>query len=137
MPLRPGMPANTGGNDPIRAAAQSNMQEGMRDPSQLPQGPNPQAGLGGPPDPQQMGGQPMQQGPSVGQHLAAAWQLYVQGQANPEDTENIRQFFEAFVELANTMSQDQAPPPGAQPGPPPGMNPQQSAQAAPVMGRPY
>jgi len=133
MPLRPGMPPDRGGNDPIRAAAQSNMQRGMTtpgtDPNQLPL-----RGAGqGPAAPGMQ--QPQQMGPSVGGMLWEAFDLYIANGARPEDTEEIRQFFEAFVELANTMAGEQAPAPQpAQPAP--RMAPGRTAAAAPAPGRP-
>ncbi len=105
-PLQQSLPANQGGNQPSVVAAMSRQRMGA-----------PSAGA----DPSQIGS--AQQGPQgagqgVGALLAQALQLYVQGGASPGDTEQIRQFFEAFVQIAAETQQGVqagAAPPGAVP----------------------
>ncbi len=100
MPQQPGLPLGgpntSGGNNPAQVAAMQRIRGGATsatDPSQLPQGQGIQgAGEGG----------------QLGQLLAQALQLYVQGQANPSDTEQIRQFFESFVAIAEESQRDLA-----------------------------
>jgi len=101
MPEQPGLPiggpSQSGGNNPMQAAAMQRVRGGVMsagtDPNQLPQGQTPQ--LAG-------------QGSGVGQLLAQALQLFVQGGANPTDTEQIRQFFEQFVAIAEESKRDMA-----------------------------
>jgi hypothetical protein len=118
MPL-PGVPA-TGGNNPAVVAAMQRQRAGTMsagaDPNQMPNAAGP-GGAGG---------------TGVGHHLAQALKLYVAGGANPGDTEQIRQFFEAFVRIAAETKQQvgsQAAPAG---GPQMGAG---MAQAAPMPGR--
>jgi hypothetical protein len=92
-----GGPSQSGGNNPMQAAAMQRVRGGVisagTDPNQLPQGQIPQ-GAG--------------QGSGVGQLLAQALQLFVQGGANPADTEQIKQFFEQFVAIAEESQRDMA-----------------------------
>ena len=104
LPPSGGLPQNSGGNQPAVVAAMSRQRAGApsagTDPNQLPSGQGaPGAGQG------------------VGFHLSQALQLFVQGGASPGDTEQIKQFFEAFVRIAEeTQGQlaGQAAPPGGQ-----------------------
>jgi len=83
-------PDYSGGNNPAVSAAMSNLRgtgtQQPATPNQLPGQQGPQPGAGG--------------GASVGALLAQALQLYVQGGARPEDTMQVKQFFEAFVRIA-------------------------------------
>ena len=83
-------PDYSGGNNPAVSAAMSNLrgtgQQAPATPNQLPAQQGPQFGAGG--------------GASVGTLLAQALQLFVKGGASQEDTMQIKQFFEAFVRIA-------------------------------------
>ena len=116
---QPSLPQNSGGNNPAVVAAMSRQRTGA-----------PTAGT----DPNQMSVQPGPQGAGEGQgvefHLAQALQLYVSGGANQGDTEQIRQFFEAFVGIAAETQQGfegQAAPMGG---------PQMGAGTAPAAPQP-
>lgn len=117
-PLQPSLPANQGGNNPAVTAAMSRQRMGA-----------PSAGA----DPSQIGS--AQQGPQgagqgVGALLAQALQLYVAGGASPGDTEQIRQFFEAFVDIARQTQE------GVQAGAAPAGGPQLGAGTAPMAPQP-
>ena len=112
------LPANQGGNNPAVVAAMSRQRMGA-----------PSAGT----DPNQIGtAQQMSQGAGqgVGFHLAQALQLYVSGGANPSDTEQIKQFFEAFVQIAEETQR------GFQAGMAPAGGPQMGAGTAPMAPQP-
>lgn len=112
------LPANQGGNQPAVVAAMSRQRMGA-----------PSAGA----DPNQIGtAQPGVEGAGqgVGFHLAQALQLYVSGGANPSDTEQIRQFFEAFVGIAQETQQ------GVQAEGAPVGGPQMGAGMAPMAPQP-
>ena len=105
MPVIAGDPNNGGGNQAAVSAAMSNIRQGAMN-QQAAAPANPQAPQGG---------------GDYGQRLFGMLQEYVQAGAPPELTEQIKQFFEAFVELARQMEQgvqSQAAPPGGamQPG---------------------
>lgn len=111
--MPPNAPSQSGGNDPAVAAALSRMQ-----------------GRGGQTAPAP--GMDQGQGQGVGFHLAQALQLFIQGGANPADTQEVKLFFESFVKLAQESESrmgDQAP---MGPGPGPGM----AAQAAAASPQP-
>jgi hypothetical protein len=116
MPVIPqGNPNTSGGNNPAVVAAMGNIRQGAMQQAAAP------------PD-QQM---PQADGNAFGQLLAQALQMYVASQGAPEFTEQLRQFFEAFVQIAAEMQQGiqgQAATPGA--GPPPGVA-NATPQAAP------
>jgi hypothetical protein len=125
MPLvAPGLPQNSGGNDPARSAALGrlgNSQSGVTDPNQLPRG---QAGAG------PMVGASGREISPVAQLLSQAATLFVQRQGQPEDIEAIKGFLAFVQELAESSAgapQGQAVPPGVGAGP----LPQMSAQGAP------
>lgn len=111
MAIGSGMPSESGGNNPAVAAALSRMQG---------------RGTGqGAPAP----GMDQGQGQGVGFHLAQALEMFIQGGANPADTQEVKLFFESFVKLAQESESrmgDQAP---MGPGPGPGMAAQAAAAA--------
>lgn len=117
LPPAGGGPQESGGNNPAVVAAMSRQRMGA-----------PSAGT----DPSQMSsGQGAQgAGQGVGFHLAQALQLFVQGGASPGDTEQIKQFFEAFVRIAEE-TQGQLAGQGAAPG-----GPQLGAGTAPTAPQP-
>lgn len=128
MAFTPGLPQTSGGNDPVRAAAQSRLAVGGRatDPSQLPQR-GPQQGQAS-----QLGGGGQSQ---VAPLLAQAFEAFVSGGFNEADKEAILDFLESIKGLSPDSQTPQAPllggtgaaAPGAGSGPLPG----QVAQAAP------
>lgn len=127
MPIVPGLPQTSGGNDSVRSAALGRLRNGpgsggVTDPNQLPRG--------------QMG-----QGPMVGasgreispvaQLLSQAFTLFVERGAAPEDVEAVKGFLVSIQELAQSSAgqapQGQVATPGVGAGP----LPQMSAQGAP------
>ena len=125
MPVIAGNPDTSGGNNPAVVAAMGNIRQGaMNQPAAAP------------------ANQPMPQGgPDFGSTLFGLLQQYVQAGAPPEMTEQIKQFFEAFVQISAEMEkgvQSQAAipggpmPPGASQGLAQGV-PQAPAAAAPPL----
>ena len=115
MPIIAGNPNTSGGNNPAVVAAMGNIRQGaMNQPAAAPA--NAQAPQGG---------------GEFGSRLFGLLQEYTQAGAPPEMTEQIKQFFEAFVQIAAEMEQGvqgQAAVPG---GAIPPAIPQGTAQAAP------
>lgn len=129
-----------GGSDPNRMAILTALSRSR--PGGLAQGGGP-GGMGGMASPM---GAPQGAGPAGGrqerpmaQHLAAAYQAFVAGGADPADQEMILQFYYAIKEIAQPFTEG-ASPQGPQPaGPPPtagfGELPMMAAQnARPMRG---